>query len=122
MTGRCLHCQGDDHRLAECIKTVFRRGTCCYSCGLPSRAYGEEIHRNIRTGECEAGLRDVIKGSIWCLYRSERWLRTWFRKEGLEWMGYEEFKEWSAVREGDGEVINGVRLAIAAWRDKHRVK
>jgi hypothetical protein len=101
---------------------AFKRGTCCYSCGLPCRAYGEEIHGNTATGECEKGPRDLIRGSCWGLYRSERWLRNWWEREGVNWMGERAFRGWIVEKGGDGELINGVRLVISAWRERHGMR
>jgi len=73
----CLFCQREDHRARECEKAKFKRGSCCYTCGLPQEAYRKDIHGDVRTGECEIGLRDVIRGWCWALYGSEKCLQSW---------------------------------------------
>jgi hypothetical protein len=118
MVRRCLFRQSEQHSARDCIKERFQRGSCCWTCGLPQKAYGKEIHGDVRTGECKAGLRDVVRGGCWSLYRSERWLRRWFESRRLEWKGEEEFRDWIAELEEEGEVINGVRIILEAWRDK----
>lgn len=121
MTGLCLHCQRRGHRVIDCQKEDFIHGTCCFWCGLPCRAYGEEIHGVMATAECEEGLRDIIVGSYWHLYRNEGWISLWFSESGLGWMSEDEFKEWVVRKEGEFDIVNGVRLVIAAWRDKHDI-
>jgi hypothetical protein len=36
-------------------------------------------------------------------------------------MGEPGFRGWMVEKGGDGEVINGVRLVISAWRERHRM-
>jgi hypothetical protein len=64
------------------------------------------------------GLRDIVRGGCWGLYRSERWLREWLNGQNIEWMSEEEFREWIGVMEFEGEITHGVRLILCAWRDK----
>lgn len=116
MVGLCLHCQSGKHVGRECEKVRFKRGSCCYTCGLPQRAYGKDIHGNVRTGECEEGLRDIVRGGCWAVYRSEKWLRMWLGMEGLEWMDEGEFKRWIGEVEESGEMVNGAQLMMEVWR------
>jgi len=39
------------------------------TCGLPQIAFGESVHGNRETGECEEGMKDLIKGCCWAIYR-----------------------------------------------------
>jgi len=34
-------------------------------------------------------------------------------------MGETGFRRWMVEKGGDGELINGVRLMISAWRERH---
>jgi hypothetical protein len=90
---------------------------------LPQKAYGKDIHGNVRTGECSdgQGLRDIVRGGCWALYRSETWSRGWLLKEGWEWMSEEEYREWIGEMEFEGEITHGVRMILSAWRDKVHV-
>jgi hypothetical protein len=36
----------------------------------------------------------------------------------LEWKTEDEYREWISLVEAEGEMINGVRVIIEAWRDK----
>src|SRR5579862_7934122 len=68
MFGKCLYCQSKEHQGRDCKKIVFRKGSCCVSCGFPQKAFGESIHEDVRTGECEEGMRDIMKGICWGVY------------------------------------------------------
>lgn len=59
-----------------------------------------------------------MRGGCWALFRSESWLRGWLTKRKLEWMLEEEFKIWIGEMEFEGELTNGVRIILEAWRDK----
>lgn len=118
MVGLCLFCQSKEHSGRDCEKSRFKRGSCCFKCGLPQRAYGKDIHGDVRTGECEEGLRDIVGGGCWVLYGGESWLRRWFEGRGLEWKREDEYREWISSTEEEGEMINGVRVILEAWRDK----
>jgi hypothetical protein len=51
MVGLCLKCQSENHTGRDCDMALrFRKGTCCYNCGLPQRLYQEFIHGDIESG------------------------------------------------------------------------
>ena len=115
MINRCLLCQSKEHDLRRCRRVDFKRGSCCMTCGLPQKAFGERIHGDMDTGECEEGLRDMVKGICWGIFRDEalreRYLMDIFKgSEG-------EFKEWLAGMDESMEMTNGVRLMLGVWRD-----
>jgi len=114
--GKCLYCQSPDHPARSCTKLEFKKG-CCYKCGFPHKAWGLEIHGDMRTAACENGLRDLVKGGCWRLYRDETWLRVWMQKQGMRWKDEGEFKAWIQGMEVEGEILNGVRLILEAWRE-----
>src|SRR5271169_5943847 len=120
MIGKCLFCQSREHSARHCRKGTYRGAKCCFTCGLPQKAYGKVIHGTVTTGECEAGLRDVVRGGCWTLYRDEKdkkWLRQWFERRGCEWKNEIQFREWTLEMEEEGEITNGVRILLEAWRD-----
>ena len=93
MFGKCLYCQSKEHQGRDCKKIVFRKGSCCVSCGFPQKAFGENIHGDVRTGECEKGMRDIMKGICWGVYREKRNEMRVFEELGIkEDMNEEEFK------------------------------
>jgi hypothetical protein len=116
----CLYCQSREHAGRDCKKTQFKKGSCCWTCGLPQKAYGKDIHGNVRTGECSdvVGLRDIVRGGCWALYRREIWLRMWLNGKNIQWMSEERFREWIGLMEFEGEITNGVRTILCAWRNK----
>jgi hypothetical protein len=116
MVRLCLFCQSKDHAGRDCVKMLFKKG-CCYTCGFPHKAYGKDIHGDVRTAECENGLRDILKGGCWWLYRSERWLQSWFERCGMDWKEEVDFKHWIETKEEEGEILNGVRVILEAWRE-----
>jgi hypothetical protein len=94
----------------------FKLGV-CFKCWLPHQAWGLDIHGDIKTAACEDGLRDLVKGGCWRLFRDETWLREWMQKRGMSWKEETEFKSWIEDREEEGEILNGVRVVLEAWRD-----
>jgi hypothetical protein len=70
----------------------------------------------METAACEDGLRDIVKGGLWYLYRSGTWLREWFESRGQGWMDEAKFKSWAETKEEEGEIVNGVRVVLEAWR------
>src|SRR2546421_12388375 len=84
MFGKCLYCQSKGHQGRECKKIVFRKGSCCVSCGFPQKAFGEVIHGDVRTGECEEGIRDIMKGICWGIYREKRADSGLFKRLGIK--------------------------------------
>ena len=116
MVGLCLHCQSGKHVGRECEKVRFKRGSCCYTCGLPQRAYGKDIHGNVRTGECEEGLRDIVRGGCWgCILG----VRNGYvcGGEWRDWMdGMKESLKMDWRVEESGEMVNGAQLMMEVWR------
>jgi hypothetical protein len=39
------------------------------------------------------------------------------QKRGMSWKEETEFKSWIEDREEEGEILNGVRVVLEAWRD-----
>src|SRR5437762_1764359 len=120
MFGLCLFCQSKEHNARNCQKASFKRGSCCFTCGLPQKAHGKDIHGKVMTGECEEGLLYVVRGGCWALYRSEKWLKRWLESQGHGWKDEREFEDWFVKLEEEGEMINGVRALLEAWRDKNK--
>lgn len=87
------------------------------SCGFPQRAFGEEIHGDGKSGECIEGIRDIMKGICWSIYRDESLKRKWFEKLGLNEMNEKEFKKWMTRIDGSGEMVNGCRMCLEVWRE-----
>jgi len=119
MIGLCLHCQSREHVGRDCKKIKFMRASCCFKCGFPQKAYGEDIHGNVRTGECEIGLRDIISGGCWVIYREEKWLKNYFLNKKILWKNEEEYLDWLGRLEFGGEMVNGVRIILECWREKN---
>jgi hypothetical protein len=117
--GRCLHCQSSDHSARMCEKIYFKKGSCCVTCGFPQRAFEEEIHGNVTTGECEEGMRDVMKGVCWSVYRTKELKNRWFRKMELKEMNEKEFMKWMTRMDESGEMNNGCRVTLEVWRDRN---
>jgi len=119
MFGKCLYCQSIKHQGKDCKKIVFRKGSCCVSCGFPQVAFGESIHGDVRTGECEQGMRDLMKGICWGLYREKRNERDVFNKLGIdEDISEEEFKKWISEMDISGEMNNGCRMILEVWKSR----
>jgi hypothetical protein len=118
MIGLCLFCQSCDHVMKECKKTIFKKGICCFHCGLPQRAYGEFIHGDVMTGSCWEGLRDLVKGVCWYVFRDIDYREKYLRDLGVEERRMEGFKRWIGELADDGEIINGVKLMLNIWRDR----
>lgn len=116
--GLCLFCQSSDHTMRSCKKTMFKVGSCCYTCGLPQNAYNEYIHGNSMIGECSDGLRDLVKGVCWYVFRDEELREKYLGKLCREDIGMKGFRRWLGERSGDYELVNGVRLMLRVWRDR----
>ena len=88
------------------------------TCGLPQRLFGEQIHGNVLTGECEPGLRDLMKGVCWRIFwksaLKEKYLLGMEGDIGSE----EDYKKWIQRLDTSGEMINGCRLMLNIWRDR----
>jgi hypothetical protein len=93
----------------------FRYGSCCVTCGLPQMAFGENIHGNIETGECEEGLKDLVKGCCWGIFRDqglrEKYLVNVFNGDERR------FKDWMKEMDESREMTNGVSLMLMVWRE-----
>ena len=87
------------------------------TCGLPQMAFNEIIHGNIQTGECEEGLKDMVKGICWGIFRDEH-LREKYLTAIFGVLDEKEFKEWMKEMDESMEIINGVRLMLTVWRDE----
>jgi len=85
------------------------------TCGLPQIAFGENVHGNRETGECEEGLKDLIKGCCWAIFRDEH-LKTKYLMDHFNG-DEEEFKEWKVKLDESREIINGVGLMLRVWRE-----
>ena len=120
MFGKCLYCQSKEHQGRDCKKIVFRKGSCCVSCGFPQKAFGESIHGDVRTGECEEGMRDIMKGICWGVYREKRSEMRVFEELGIkEDINEEEFKKWISEMDVSGEMNNGCRMVLEVWRSRN---
>jgi hypothetical protein len=110
-----------EHAFNGCKRVDFNDGDCCHTCGLPQKVYQEIIHGNIELGECENGLRDLMKGICWRVFREDE-LRWKYLSDvgGLYWTE-DEFKHWLVRLDLRGEMINGTRLMLNVWRDKNQV-
>src|SRR5579859_6023527 len=116
MVGLCLGCQSSRHGVRECEKVRYNKGLCCYRCGLPQRAFGEHIHGDADTGECEAGLEDVMKGICWRVFRDSI-LQERYLGDEIKWDRTEEwFRRWIAGADMSGEMTNGCKLMLRVWR------
>ena len=118
MIGLCLLCQSQEHVLKNCERLNIKKGVCCMNCWLPQRAFGEEIHGNIETGECENGLKDLMKGICWRVFREDELNGKYLEEEGVLIGDEEDFKRWIIERDMSGEMINGCRLMLNVWRDR----
>ena len=116
MVGLCLLCQSEDHNLRGCKRVDFKYGSCCVSCGLPQMAFNEKIHGKVETGECEEGLKDIVKGVCWGIFRDE-YLKAQYLTDLFD--GDEDaFKQWMKEMDDNMEMTNGVSLMLKVWRDK----
>jgi hypothetical protein len=103
--------------MVRCKKPMFKKGSCCLSCGFPQKAFNETIHGDVGTGECESGLKDGMKGGCWRIWRSEE-LRLKYLFDCLdECRSSEQFKVWLGQMDLSGEMINGCRLMLRVYRD-----
>jgi hypothetical protein len=102
--------------MEKCQKVIIKRGACCMSCGLPQKAFGEHIHGNVYSGECEYGLRDIMKGICWKIFREDGLREKYIPEFGK---GEEDrFKGWLFEMDISGEMINGCRMMLNVWRER----
>ena len=118
MVGLCLLCQGRDHMMRDCQRQNIRKGFCCVSCGFPQQCFGEEIHGNVMTGECEEGMKDLMKGVCWRVFRVKELKEKYLEEKGIKIDKEEEYKKWIVDLDTSGEMINGCRLMLNVWRDR----
>ena len=117
MFRRCLLCQSSKHSMRDCKKPVFRKGSCCVSCGFPQKAFHEVIHGNVETGECEQGLGDAMKGAVWRIWRDEELREKYLKEYESEVETEDKFREWITRLDETGEFINGCRLMLIVYKD-----
>jgi len=104
--------------MLNCKKEKVKKGICCTSCGLPQRLFGEEIHGDVLTGECKDGLRDLMKGICWRVYRVRELKDKYLGGVGDEIRNEEDYKKWLNRLDTSGEMINGCRLMLNIWRER----
>jgi len=87
------------------------------SCGFPQILFGEHIHGNVESGECSGGLKDLIKGVCWRVFRVKELREKFLEGKGVpsEEDGY---KKWISQLDTSGEMINGCRLMLNVWRER----
>ena len=118
MKNLCLQCQGSGHRMNECRRVDYRKGNCCLTCGFPQKCFDEVIHGDIRTGECEEGLMDLIKGVCWRIFRDGKLNSKYLEGLGDEVGDKEKYRLWLARMDTSGEMTNGCRLMLNIWRER----
>lgn len=95
--------------------TKYKKGFSCYTCGLPQRLYGEHIHGNVATGNCDLDLYHHLKIVCWIVYWRENLREKYL---GGDIGGPDDFREWIGDRDEVEEMINGCRLMLNVWRDR----
>jgi hypothetical protein len=104
--------------MRNCKRLDIKKGVCCRHCWLPQTAFGEKIHGNIETGECEEGLKDLLKGMCWKIFRDDHLNGKYLEEELIVFEDDKEFKRWIIQRDMSGEMINGCRLMLEVWKDR----
>jgi len=112
----CLRCQSGKHGMNDCMKVNYRKGSCCTSCGFPQQLFSENIHGNVETGECEKGLRDLIKRGCWRVFRDDKLREKYLENSGIEMETEEDYMKWLVRLYESGDMINGCRLMLMIWR------
>lgn len=115
LTKMCSRCLGSGHRAREC-KVSIKYICGCSTCGFPQNLYGEYMHGDAGTGECNMiDVRHVIFSGTICLFKLNHWKRS-ILQEKFGFSGNEtkeELMEW-ITRSSDGEICNGL-LAMVQW-------
>lgn len=60
------------------------------------------------TGECEEGLRDLVKGVCWYVFRDVELREKYMNELLLLELGVVGFRKWMGKLLGDYELVNGV--------------
>jgi hypothetical protein len=111
----CTRCLGSDHRVGTCnIEIKYICG--CHTCGFPQNLYGEYMHGDAGTGECDMkDARHVIFSGTICLFKLGRLRRSILQEKfgfsDLETR--EELIKWITESE-NGEICNGLK-AMVTW-------
>ena len=117
----CTRCLTSDHRVRDCdIGIKYICG--CHTCGFPQNLYGEYMHGDAGTGECDMqDARHVIFSGAICLFKLGHLRRSILQEKfgftGLETK--EEFIKWITESE-DGEICNGLK-AMVMWMNLRKI-
>jgi len=76
------------------------------------------MHGDVLTGECNEGLRDLMKGICWKVYRDVKFRERYLKDVENEIRTEEEYKKWLMVLDTSGEMVNGCRLTLNIWKDR----
>jgi hypothetical protein len=79
--------------------------------------FGEHIHGNVLSVECEVGFRDVMKGVCWRVFRLEELKEKYLLRKGVR-CDEDGYKRWIIGLDTSGEMTNGCRLVLDVWRDR----
>jgi hypothetical protein len=117
IVGICFLCQNEKHAMRSCKRIDFSKSQCCVTCGFPQRFFDEKIHGDMRTGECELGFRDLMKGLCWRVYRVAELREKYL--SGVKNIEKElDYKGWLSLMDTSGEMVNGCRLMLNVWRSR----
>jgi len=106
--------------MRQCSKPIFKKGSCCVSCGFPQMAFKEAVHGDVKTGECEAGLQDAMKGAVWRVWRDPELRLKYLKGYERETRTEEEFKAWLTRLDETGEFVNGCRLMLEVYKQVYQ--
>jgi len=70
------------------------------------------------TRECEEGLRDLMKGVCWKVYRDSGLREIYLKGVEGETRKEEDYKKWIIRLDTSGEMVNGCRLMLNIWKDR----
>jgi superfamily II DNA helicase RecQ len=115
LEGMCSRCLGWGHVARDCDQSI--KYICgCRTCGFPQNLYGEYMHGDAGTGECNMiDVRHVILTGTICLFKLSHWRRRILvSKFGLSEMISKEELIWWISMSSDGEICNGL-LAMIEW-------
>ena len=111
--GLCKGCLSPEHRQCATVRFNQAKGSCCYTCGLPQRLYGEYIHGDMDTGACIGGLYYVTRCICWYIYRDDE-LNWEYIEENIT--TEDEFREWLRKPDDTREMLNASRLTLSIWK------